>query len=52
MSLIYLDFTAERSEPLLRLMTMSLRFGKKSSTEATVTIGAQLTSTQKGKVTE
>ncbi len=52
MSLISLDFTAERSEPLLRRMTMSLRFGRKSGTEATVTIGAQLTSTQKGKVTE
>lgn len=52
MSLISLDFSAERSEPLPRLMTISLRFGKKSGTEATVTIGAQLTSTQKGKVTE
>ena len=33
-------------------MAMSLRNGRSSSTEATVTIGALLTSTQKGKVTE
>lgn len=52
MSLICLDFTAERSETLLRPMTISLRLGRKSGTEAKVTIGAQLTSTQKGKVTE
>ncbi len=52
MSLICLDFTAEGSEPLPGLMTMSLKSRTTTSTEPAVTTGAQLTSTQKGKVTE
>lgn len=52
MSLICLDFTGEGSEPLLGVMTMSLMDRTIASTEPTMTIGAQLTSTQKGKVTE
>ncbi len=47
-----LHFTAKGSEAWLHLMTMSLWVGREDSTEATVTNGAQLTSTQKGRVTE
>ena len=52
MSLISLDFTGAGSEPLPGLMTMSLKSRTTTSTEPAVTTGAQLTSTQKGKVTE